>query len=201
MQGAKSLVDNRTGPSGGGFNRESFRLNDLHIFLRLRVVGEESVGTVFVGEVIDGIADPHRVDVTPIYTGNFDDRRVGEISDPKLGGCAAAIVVPRSPGLGSWPIGDVRTIRRVGTLIGERQRQLCRETAGEGYGVEPLNGGRVGIAWRGKKDAFAIRSPARGNIRARMKSETPRRASHCGQHVHVEGAVIFAGESDPFPVR
>src|SRR6185369_7046153 len=85
------------------------------------VVGEESHGSVAVGEEVDAAADPDRVEVGGIAPRNLDRMAVGQPRYPDRRGPAAAVALEGEVLALQWHVGQSCAVRREPALLAHRK--------------------------------------------------------------------------------
>ena len=201
MQRTELLVKNRARPCRGRLEIQAAVLDRPRDLLGVGVVIEQRDGPFAVGEEIDAVAHPHRVEIVGILARNRHDTRILQVGDPDLTGLPAAISFPGFLPLEQRHVRDMCSVRRVRTFFRDGQRQLLRQSASfQRNGVQPVavvGHGAVGA----EQDTLAVGRPTDSDVRARMVSETLRHAAGRGNGKDIHVAVVLACEGDGRSVR
>ena len=128
MQRAKLLIYDSPRPRGGGLEIQPMILDELLHLFAARVIAEERNRPVTVREEVNFLADPHGIEVVRILAWNGYHARIGKIGNPDLLGLTAPVALPRSLPLEERKVGQLRSVRRIGSVIGYGQWYLVRET-------------------------------------------------------------------------
>jgi hypothetical protein len=91
---AELFVHNRAGTGVGGLNGQAVIFDYLRFRLGFCVVGKERVSAVAVGEEINGVADPERIEIVPVVVTELHDAGIREVRDPYARRGAAPVVAP-----------------------------------------------------------------------------------------------------------
>src|SRR5262249_54775737 len=94
MNGAELIVDYSAGSCRSRLYIESAARQRLGDSFGGGVVVIECNRAVSIGQEIDSIADPHRIEVIGILARQLFDARVGQPRDPNRGCSAASVVLP-----------------------------------------------------------------------------------------------------------
>ena len=193
----KLLVDDGVGRGGSGFDVQAIVLHDLLHLLRLDVVSEEGHRAIAVREEINGVADPHGIEVVGIFAGNHGfNAGIRKIRDPDRFGLSATIALPGILPVNVRHIGDARSVRRERRFRSSRQGHLRCETAFQRNAKE-LHHARGKCCSRGTKhDLLSVRCPALNTVVLRVIRQPARHTPSGRHHVDSTRAVVIAREGD-----
>src|SRR5579864_7796381 len=132
MNLAELLVHDGARSSASRFDVQALVAYRLAYLAGSEVVGEQRDRAVAVGEEIDLLSDPHRVEDIRVFGGDFVELGIGEASDPDLAGPPAAVPLPSREG---------GRIRFVGQALGiRRKRSECSHGQVDRGGEFAVNG-------------------------------------------------------------
>ena len=162
VQRTELFVDDRARTGRGRLQIEAVVFHELDHGARRHVVAEQRGRAGAVGEEIDFVADPERVEIVGVFAGHGRHGRVGQLRDPDGRGFAAPVVLDGDVGVAgpgaavpAGHVGESGGVGRVGALHAHRHRHLHRKPALDRHG-EQLFEARVGLARRAEEDALAV---------------------------------------------
>ena len=207
VQRAELLVNDGAWTGRGGFQIEAVVRHELLHRARRHVVAEQRGRPAAVGQEIDFVADPHRVEVVGVFARERRDARVGQPRDPDGRGFSPAVILDRDVGVASTvtavparDVGELGLVLRIRALHAHRERQFRRKTAVGWHREEPLEA-RVGFARGAEEDAFAVGRPRERNVAVGMRGQPSRLAARRRHDVNILVAVEFPGECHQRAVR
>ncbi len=175
--------------------------------LRCRIVLVQGHGAATVGEKVDHLADPHRIEVRPCLVRNFYAVEVFQTSNPDGAGAASAIVAPGDVAVvieaerrAQRRIGNVRAVAGDLSLIRHWQRQHLGKPARSGHLIE-LRIPAVRLAIGAEHDLFPIGRPSHRGVRRGMIGDTMRHAASGGNGEHIGIAVVLSRKCDGASIR
>src|ERR1017187_1689827 len=202
------FVDDGARPGGGVFDVLPRVFDELIHLLAARIVLEQRYRPVAVGEEIDFVADPHRVEIVRIRARDFFRFQIREIHHPDVAGAPPAVSLPRNEVVtvgGELPavqrlVGHAFHIRRIGSSEGHGKRQSLGQAAFRGN-REELRIARVAFAIRAEEDSLAVRRPAHHRVRVGMERNAFGNTARGRQGEDIGVAIVLARESDGLAIR
>ena len=128
MDGTELLVRNGIGASGSALDVQAVVFEDLANLFGLRVIGEERSAALAIGEEIDGVADPHGIEIIGVFVRNFFDVERRKIDEPNETGVTAVVVLPGALPYADGNIREAFLVRGVRAFGGYGKGKLERRT-------------------------------------------------------------------------
>ena len=179
-------------------------VRDLRELLRRRIVRPHVHCVVAVGQKVDAIGEPHRIDVrgARVVLG-VRERRLGqrlEVQNNERRVLPAAVVAEFYVPAVHTIDDEMSAVRRVCAAHRHRFGDLRGQSTGGRHRPEVRVRHRRGVAVRRVEHARTVRRPSARERRCRMPGEAPRLATRGCHQPHLRRAGARGGERDPLAV-